>query len=120
MDITIPIIALSYYQYLTQNKFRKYITTKGREYKSKIEDILTEFMLDKEIKTGDCKVSLEFHHHTRRKHDVDNYAKCILDFMSNIVYLDDKQVQELNVKKFYDKENPRIVIRIEDSHIQHT
>ena len=37
MDITINIKPLSNYMYITQNRYRKYITTKGREYKDEIE-----------------------------------------------------------------------------------
>ena len=114
MEITINIQPLSYYQYLTFNKYRKYITLRGRKYKQEIEDRLTEFMVDKEIKTEDISVSLVFYHNNKRKNDIDNYAKPILDFMSDIIYLDDRQVTELNLKKFYDKENPRITIKVED------
>ena len=114
MELTIPIIPLSYYQYLSQNKYRKYITTRGREYKRIIEDKLTEFMVDKEIEKEDIRVSLQFYFNNRRKNDIDNYAKPILDFMSSIIYDDDKQIIELNIKKFYDKENPRILISISD------
>jgi crossover junction endodeoxyribonuclease RusA len=112
MEIIIPIECISYYQYLTQNKFRKYITTRGREYKQKIEDILTEYMLDKKIKTENIRVSLEFYFNNRRKNDIDNYAKPILDFMSNIVYVDDRQIIDLHLKKFYDKSNPRLIIKV--------
>jgi len=118
MKLIIDIIPISYYQYLSQNRYRKYITAKGKEYKRDIEDKLSVFMVDKEIKTGDIRLHLEFHHNTRRKNDVDNYAKPIMDFMSDIVYLDDQQVTELNVKKFYDKEHPRIVIEVWEEKIQ--
>ena len=115
MEITINIISLSYYQYLTQNRFRKYITKKGREYKGIIEDTLTEFMIDKIRKTGNIRISLVFYFNNRRKNDIDNFAKPILDFMSDIIYEDDKQIIELNVKKFYDRENPRLIIKVEDA-----
>lgn len=112
MNLSISINPLSYYQYLTQNRFRKYITKRGREYKRIIEDILSIFMIDKKVITGDCSVTLEFYHNNKRKNDVDNFAKPILDFMSDIIYVDDKQVIELHIYKKYDKENPRIVIKI--------
>jgi crossover junction endodeoxyribonuclease RusA len=114
MDITINIIPISYYQYLSQNKFRKYITPKGRDYKRRIEEKLSEMMMDKEIINGNIRVTLQFFFNNKRKNDIDNYAKPILDFMSDIVYVDDRQIIELNLKKFYDKENPRIVIKVEE------
>ena len=114
MDITIQIQPVSYYQYLSQNKFRKYITVRGREYKRIIEDKLSTFMDGKNIITTNCRISLIFYFNNRRKNDLDNYVKPILDFMSDIVYEDDKLIIELNVKKFYDKENPRIEIKVEE------
>ena len=116
MEITIHIQPMSYYAYLSQNKYRKYITSRGRKYKSIIEDKLSEYMMDKKekfIKTEDIRVSLIFYHDNRRKNDVDNYGKCILDFMSGIIYEDDKQVCELHIYKGYDKENPRIEIKVD-------
>ena len=35
------------------------------------------------------------------KPDVDNVAKSILDALNGIVYLDDKQIIELDIKKIY-------------------
>ena len=111
IDLTIDIIPLSYYQYLTQNKFRKYITKRGKEYRSIVEVELINEMIHYDIIEGDCKVELHFYFNNKRKNDIDNYAKVMLDCMSEIVYNDDRQIIELIVKKFYDKERPRIVIK---------
>ena len=35
------------------------------------------------------------------KPDVDNVAKSILDALNGIIYLDDKQIIELDIKKIY-------------------
>lgn len=40
-------------------------------------------------------------YHTK-KPDIDNFVKFYMDCMNNVVYLDDSQVIELNVKKEYD------------------
>jgi Holliday junction resolvase RusA-like endonuclease len=109
-QITTDIQPCSYYQYLTQNRFRKYITHRGREYKNSIETELVESMKEKEIFKGDVKVSIDFYFNNRRCNDIDNFAKPILDCMSEIVFNDDRQITDLHCKKFYDKENPRIVI----------
>ena len=37
------------------------------------------------------------------KPDVDNVAKSILDALNGIVYLDDKQIIELDIEKLYEK-----------------
>ena len=36
-----------------------------------------------------------------KKPDIDNVAKCFLDAMNEIIYLDDTQVVELHIKKLY-------------------
>ena len=112
MEISIAIQPISYYVYLSQNRYRKYITKRGREYKDIIENELVTYMEDKTILTEDVSVSIEFYHNNRRKNDLDNYCKPILDFMSNIVYVDDKQITQLHLHKKYDKTNPRIIINI--------
>ena len=117
MDITINIKPLSYYLYLTQNRYRKYITTKGRVYKDEIEKVLKKEMENMEIINEDCSIYIEFYFDNKRKNDIDNYAKCLLDFMSNIVYTDDRLVVDLHVKKFFDKNNPRILITCHNTQI---
>jgi len=62
--------------------------------------------------TGSLKLSLELYFGDKRVRDIDNYNKLILDALSGLVFEDDKQIQELNIKKFYDKENPRCKIEI--------
>ena len=45
--------------------------------------------------------------------DVDNYAKGIMDALTGLIWRDDGQVVELNVKKFYSK-NPRATVKIKE------
>ena len=66
-----------------------------------------------EVLTSDLKMTVELWFGTKRKHDVDNYNKLILDALSGLVYEDDKQIIELTVRKGYDKKNPRAEVKIE-------
>lgn len=61
---------------------------------------------------GDVEVNISFFHGDKRKRDVDNYNKLILDALSGIIYDDDKQIQRLLIEKYYDKDHPRIEINI--------
>lgn len=45
---------------------------------------------------------------TKRKSDIDNFNKLWMDALSGVIYEDDKQIQEMYIKKDYCKENPRI------------
>lgn len=46
-----------------------------------------------------------------RRHDVDN-IKGLLDSLSGILYEDDSQIQDLRIRKYLDKKNPRVELRI--------
>jgi Holliday junction resolvase RusA-like endonuclease len=48
-----------------------------------------------------------------KKPDLDNVAKCFLDSMSEIVYLDDKQVVNLHVTKVY-AETPAVEVMVKE------
>ena len=46
-----------------------------------------------------------------KKPDIDNIAKCFLDGMNDIVYLDDKQVVNLHITKVY-AETPAVEVMV--------
>ena len=48
-----------------------------------------------------------------KKVDVDNLVKCYMDAANGVIFHDDVQVVDLQVRKFYD-ERPRVVITVED------
>ena len=112
MEIEFNIKPVSYYQYLKQNKFRKYITKKGREYKEELEKHFIEAMGDKPIINENCKVDITLYFNTKHKHDVDNYAKPILDCMSEIIFTDDRLVIDLRVRKYYNPNTSKIIIYV--------
>jgi Holliday junction resolvase RusA-like endonuclease len=49
----------------------------------------------------------------RRAGDLDGILKILLDSMQGYVYQDDKQIVELHLFRFDDRENPRAEIEIE-------
>jgi len=59
---------------------------------------------------GSVKLTVELYFGDKRIRDIDNYNKLLLDACSGLLFIDDKQITELTIKKFYDKENPRIEI----------
>ena len=48
-----------------------------------------------------------------KKPDIDNIAKCFLDAMNEIVYLDDKQVVNLHITKVY-AETPAVEVMVKE------
>lgn len=48
-----------------------------------------------------------------RRRDLDGILKAALDSWNGVVYQDDSQVEELQLKKFIDADDPRIEVEIE-------
>lgn len=61
---------------------------------------------------GPLSIECSLYFGTKRKADIDNFNKLWLDALSGIVWEDDSQVEELSIKKLYDKERPRIELAI--------
>ena len=60
-------------------------------------------------------VEIDFYNGNKRRRDLDNMAKLVLDALNRHAYEDDNQVVELNLRKFYtDKERARTVITLRE------
>jgi Holliday junction resolvase RusA-like endonuclease len=55
-----------------------------------------------------------FYFKTKRRRDLDNQNKLVLDALSGIAYEDDSQIATLLLHRRYDKDAPRIEISIQD------
>ena len=61
---------------------------------------------------GDLEMKVFLYFGDKRRRDVDNYNKLLLDSMEHIVYKDDKQITELLVTKKIDVKDPRTEVFI--------
>jgi len=60
-------------------------------------------------------VTIDFYNGNRRRRDLDNMAKLVLDALNGEAFADDVQVIELNVRKFYtDKHRARTEITMSE------
>lgn len=66
----------------------------------------------KGVQTVDIILDIKLYFKDKRKHDWDNYHKIAMDSMEGIVYKDDNQIQDARVRKYIDKERPRIEITV--------
>lgn len=55
-------------------------------------------------------LSLEFYMPDRRRRDIDNMAKAVMDGLNGVLYHDDYQVVRLECVKSVDKDDPRTVV----------
>ena len=61
------------------------------------------------------KIHIRLYFKDKRKRDIDNYNKAILDSMTKIIYEDDSQIEELNVKKLVGCGFDKVEIEVEKS-----
>ncbi|MCK4554887.1 RusA family crossover junction endodeoxyribonuclease [Candidatus Parcubacteria bacterium] len=61
---------------------------------------------------GDVILEVILFFKDKRRRDVDNYNKLVLDSLEGVVYEDDKQIQKLTVEKRISAEDPRVEIKI--------
>jgi crossover junction endodeoxyribonuclease RusA len=96
--------------YPTGKNGRRYLSSKGEAFKN---DVAIYFAQNRPIKfTGELRVYIELYR-PRKIGDIDNFCKPILDSLKGYCFEDDKQVVELHVKRFDDKDNPRVEVVIE-------
>jgi crossover junction endodeoxyribonuclease RusA len=66
----------------------------------------------KGILQGDVEINIRLYFGDKRRRDWDNYHKLSIDALTGIVWEDDSQIQIAHVRKYYDKEKPRIEVEI--------
>ena len=64
--------------------------------------------------TGPLAVRLDVYR-PRKSGDLDNTAKAILDAMQGRVYVNDSQIIELHMRRFDDKEAPRVEVEVREA-----
>lgn len=62
--------------------------------------------------TGNIEIEIRIYFSDHRIRDWDNWHKLSCDSLSGIVYIDDSQIRRAIVELDYDKENPRIEIKV--------
>ena len=58
-------------------------------------------------------VKIEIYLPDRRRRDTDNVSKLVLDALTGVAWNDDAQVEDEDLRKSLDRENPRLVVTIE-------
>lgn len=64
------------------------------------------------VMPGDCDMEITLFFKDKRRRDVDNYNKLVLDSLEGVIFEDDSQIQMLTIKKNFSAENPRAEVEI--------
>lgn len=108
-----PISTQHIYKYACRGSFpTMYMTQEGKDIKETYQWVAKSQWKGPPLE-GDVEMSLTFYFRTKRRRDLDNQNKLILDALSGIVYHDDSQIAGLHLKRAYDNARPRIEITIQ-------
>lgn len=88
-----------------------YMTPQGKDIKESYQWQAKTQWKEKPTKEP-IQVLIRLYFGTKRKQDIDNFNKILLDSLSGIVWEDDSQIEEMVVAKFYDKKAPRIEVEV--------
>jgi len=97
------------------NKFGTYITAKGREFKNYVEEYLKMLIEEGELTSfGDKRLRVEytFCFKGKRKRDTGNYEKALSDCLEGILFDNDEQLDELNLRRLYHAPENKTIIKI--------
>jgi crossover junction endodeoxyribonuclease RusA len=85
------------------------ISARGREYKKQTIDLLKNQYEGFTPITGKIKLEIDIYWKDKRKRDIDNAAKSLLDCMKGLLFDDDDQVYELMRKYIGCPENKTVI-----------
>jgi crossover junction endodeoxyribonuclease RusA len=112
IELPFPPSLNSYWRHIViKGRARTLISKRGREYKKDVTDIATGIC---EKLTGRLRVFLYLYPPTKRVTDCDNYAKAVLDALTDSgVWGDDSQIDELTIRREEVTRGGKLVVRIE-------
>lgn len=92
---------------------RMYMTEEGHSRKATYQIMFKMIALKmKWEKDGEFEVKTNLYFGDKRKHDIDNYSKILLDAATGFIWDDDNQIKKMTVEKHYDKNKPRVDILV--------
>lgn len=101
------------YRSVCRGKFPSvYLSAEGKALKEQYQLEAKIQWGQKPLLLGPVSLSARFYFKTRRLRDLDNGNKLLLDSLTNIVYEDDSQIDQLILTRDFDKKNPRIEVTI--------
>ena len=107
--IEIPIMACSVNKYYRTWKGRVLISADGREFKKQVDLLLNSY----EKVYGKIKLKIILYFKDKRKRDLDNYNKVLIDCLKNKLFEDDDQIYQLYMEKYIGCGFNKICVEVE-------
>lgn len=107
-------MACSVNKYYRSWQGRVLISKDGREFKKEVDLLLNNY----EKVLGKIKLTLILHFKDKRKRDLDNYNKVLIDCLKNKLFEDDDQIYQLYMEKHIGCGFNKITIDIESIEIE--
>tara|TARA_B100000401_G_scaffold337809_1_gene236395 strand:- start:25 stop:402 length:378 start_codon:yes stop_codon:yes gene_type:complete len=107
--IELPLMACSVNKYYRTFRGRVLISKDGREFKKEVDMLLNSF----EKILGKIKLKLVLYFKDKRKRDLDNYNKVLIDCLKNRLFEDDDQIYQLYMEKHIGCGYNKICIEVE-------
>lgn len=110
LDLPYPPSVNNYYSYTSRGVFiKKY----GRDYRKKVVSLFKD---GTDAIQGDLDVHLSVFFPDKRKRDLDNILKCLLDALTHAnIYGDDSQIKKLTLEHVgYQKPDGLVIATIKD------
>lgn len=109
--IKTPYVSTNALYTLSKTTGKRILTDKARVSKETIAWEAKAGMKGQKMYTGPVRVEIYLYFPTKRKRDIDN-IKSLIDALTGVCWKDDSQIYELMIRKYHDKENPRVEVLI--------
>lgn len=101
--------------YYTVARGRKILSAKGRKYRADAALLVAKQDAYYKIRTGKIGLTIRAYAPDKRKRDLDNLLKPILDALTyGNVYQDDSQVIDLRITKYYPNTGGRVEVVVDE------
>ena len=98
LELPFPVSVNQYYRAILRGKFcTSILSEKGRDYKQRVANLVSDS--EKQPTDKPVMVIIKLYPPTKRKYDVDNMLKSLLDSLIGIAYDDDSQIHCLAISK---------------------
>ena len=98
LTLPFPVSVNQYYRAILRGRICcSILSKKGREFKERVANMVAESEKNPTDKRVMCQIKL--YPPDRRKRDIDNYAKSLLDSLTGIAWVDDEQIDCLAISR---------------------